>query len=74
MEHANVQAGTHLLEVCWTRKDLETALKVSGRTIDRLVSLGQFPAPFHVGRSCRWRQGDILTFIKGQQTSRTPVV
>src|SRR3954447_24396690 len=43
------------LEATWTRKELEAALKVSGRTLDRLVRKGQFPAPIYVGRACRWR-------------------
>jgi predicted DNA-binding transcriptional regulator AlpA len=55
-----------VLEATWTRKELEAAFKVSGRTIDRLVALGQFPAPFRVGRSCRWRAGDILDYVRNR--------
>ena len=55
-----------VLEATWTRKELEAAFKISGRTIDRLVDLGQFPAPFHLGRSCRWRAGDIQDYIRSR--------
>jgi predicted DNA-binding transcriptional regulator AlpA len=55
-----------VLEAFWTRKELETALKITGRTLDRLVSLGNFPAPIHVGRSCRWRDIDIQNYIQSQ--------
>jgi predicted DNA-binding transcriptional regulator AlpA len=55
-----------VLEATWTRKELEATFKISGRTIGRLVALGQFPAPFHVGRSCRWRAGDIQDYIRNR--------
>ena len=50
-----------------TRKDLQVVFKVSGRTIDRLVASGQLPAPFRVGRSCRWRRLDIVGFIEAAE-------
>jgi len=52
------------LETMWTRKDLQGVFKVSGRTIDRLVALGCFPAPVHIGRCCRWRASHIEQFLK----------
>ena len=52
-----------VLEAALTRKDLETVLRVSGSTIDRLVVAGRLPAPFRVGRSARWRASDIAEFI-----------
>jgi predicted DNA-binding transcriptional regulator AlpA len=49
-----------------TRKELEAALKVSGRTICRLVAQRQLPAPFKVGRASRWRAEDIVRFIEAR--------
>jgi predicted DNA-binding transcriptional regulator AlpA len=46
----------------WTRKELEALLRVSGRTIDRLVAAGLFPAPLRVGNRCRWRSEDIYNY------------
>jgi predicted DNA-binding transcriptional regulator AlpA len=50
----------------WTRRELQSLLKVCGRTIDRLVARGKFPAPIRVGRSRRWRDGDVRSFMDGR--------
>jgi excisionase family DNA binding protein len=49
-----------------TREELARALKVSGRTIARLVAQKKLPAPFKVGRGSRWRADDVVKFIEAQ--------
>lgn len=49
-----------------TRKDLESVLKVCGRTIERLVARGRFPAPIYVGRNCRWELSKIEKYIQNR--------
>jgi excisionase family DNA binding protein len=51
----------------WTRKELAKLLKISGRTINRLVATGRFPKPIYIGRSVRWLACDI----DGYFTQRT---
>src|SRR5262249_12828857 len=51
--------------VLLTRSDLQAVLKLSARTITRLVATGGIPAPIVVGRSFRWRTSDIEQFIEG---------
>jgi len=53
-----------------TRRELQSMFGVSSRTIDRLVRAGVFPAPFHVGRSCRWLIRDVEAFIGEQGVGR----
>src|SRR5262245_52244886 len=48
---AKLAGGSVLL----TRSDLQAVLKLSARTITRLVATGGIPAPIVVGRSFRWR-------------------
>ena len=52
--------------VLLTRGDLQKMLKVSSRTISRLLDSGGLPAPIRVGCSARWRVNDIIRFIEGQ--------
>jgi predicted DNA-binding transcriptional regulator AlpA len=42
-----------------TVKDLRRILKVSRRTIERLVKRGLFPPPLKLGAASRWRLADI---------------
>jgi predicted DNA-binding transcriptional regulator AlpA len=46
-----------------TRADLQAVLKMSARTIGRLLIGGGLPPPILVGRSYRWRSRDIEKFI-----------
>lgn len=43
--------------------DVCEALKLSSRTIDRLVAVGRFPRPIKLGHSKRWRSKDVVRFI-----------
>ena len=46
-----------------TIRDLATILKVSQRSIWRLVASGQLVEPLRVGGSIRWRRDDIRDWI-----------
>ena len=46
-----------------TIRDLATILKVSQRSIWRLVASGQRVEPLRVGGSIRWRRDDIRDWI-----------
>jgi predicted DNA-binding transcriptional regulator AlpA len=47
-----------------TRSDLQTVLRLSSRTIGRLVANGGLPQPVRVGQSYRWRVSEIEQFIE----------
>lgn len=42
-----------------TKKDLSELLKVTTRTIDRLIQDNKFPKPLRFGRNVRWRPDAI---------------
>jgi excisionase family DNA binding protein len=49
-----------------TRAELGQLLKLSNRTITRLLNTGEFPMPIRVGQSYRWRACDVEDFIRRQ--------
>ena len=49
-----------------TRYELSQLLKLSGRTIARLLAKGGLPSPIKVGCSDRWRIADIERFLTEQ--------
>ena len=57
---------TATLEPLLTRTDLQQLLRLSGRTIGRLIVSGGLPSPIRVGQSHRWRVSDIQQFITSQ--------
>ena len=65
-QDALTRAGTPPLAALLTRSDLQAVLRLSARTIGRLVARGGIPAPILVGQSHRWRASDIERFIEGQ--------
>ena len=44
--------------------DVSAMLKVSTRQVWKLVASGRLPPPVPLGRSLRWRAGDIADFIR----------
>ncbi len=44
--------------------ELAAILKVSSRTVWRLVSSGEAPAPLRIGGSCRWRLKQVQDWIE----------
>ena len=52
-------------------KQVSQQLSVSVRTVWRLTSAGELPAPVAIGRCKRWRQADVDRFLEslddGQQ-------
>ena len=48
-----------------TRTELAEVLRVSTRTIARLVEAHELPAPLRVGHRYRWRMQDVTTFLQG---------
>lgn len=61
-----------LFQPMLTRHELQGILKVSGRTIARLVACGDLPAPIKVGGSNRWRADDIAGFLGHAPSATTP--
>jgi excisionase family DNA binding protein len=53
-------AATKLL----TRDDLCERLRLSKRTISRMLSAGKLPPPVQIGRCVRWRERDIERWIE----------
>ena len=51
--------------VLLTRSELQAVLRLSARTISRLVASGGIPAPIVVGQRYRWKTSDIVAFIEG---------
>jgi predicted DNA-binding transcriptional regulator AlpA len=58
-----VPAAVPAVERLLALHDLESILRVSTRTIRRLLARRQFPAPVRIGRSLRWRPDDLRAFI-----------
>jgi excisionase family DNA binding protein len=52
-----------------TVHELAAILKLSHRSIWRLVRSGQLPAPIHLGASTRWRADLIATWLKRSRQS-----
>jgi len=52
------------LPVLLTIRELAAILKISQRSIWRLVSNGKLIQPLHVGGSIRWRQDEVLKWIE----------
>jgi excisionase family DNA binding protein len=46
-----------------TRANLCEQLKISIRTLSRMVATGQLPPPIYIGRSVRFRESDIEEWI-----------
>lgn len=46
-----------------SKRDVASALNISEKTVQRLVSRGDLAAPQRVGGSLRWRRGDLDGFL-----------
>jgi excisionase family DNA binding protein len=46
-------------------KEVATILKVSKRTVWRLVASGELPQPIRFGRNVRWKLEDVEAWIEG---------
>jgi excisionase family DNA binding protein len=46
-------------------RDLARLLKVSTRTVTRLVARGELPPPLRLGRLRRWRPADLRPLLGG---------
>ena len=58
-------------EALLSGRDLEALLKLSGRTIARLVAGGALPRPIVLGGSRRWRARDIYALTAGTDTGQS---
>ncbi|MBI5865344.1 MAG: excisionase family DNA-binding protein [Planctomycetes bacterium] len=47
-----------------TVREVAARLGISGRQVQKLLASGRFPAPVRLGRSVRWRNGDVSRFIE----------
>lgn len=52
------------LPVLLTIRELAAILKISQRSVWRLVSSGKLIQPLHIGGSIRWRQDEVLKWIE----------
>ena len=52
------------LPVLLTIRELAKILKISQRSIWRLVSSGKLIQPLHIGGSIRWRQDEVFKWIE----------
>ena len=59
-------------EALLTGRDLEALLKLSARTIARLVVSGALPRPIVLGGSRRWRARDICALTGGDGARPAP--
>lgn len=48
----------------WTAHDLAAALKVSAKTVQRLVLSGELPKPMHIGRQLRWHPAVVDDYLR----------
>jgi excisionase family DNA binding protein len=46
-----------------TRDELSRMLKLSKRTISRMIATRKLPPPIRLGHSVRWREADISAWI-----------
>lgn len=49
-----------------TTNDMANTLKVSRRTIEKLLSCDRFPRPIWIGGSRRWRKRDLELFLSAR--------
>lgn len=57
---AQTEPGGPVMDV----RAVAALLRVSARTVQRLVSSGRFAPPFRVGRSTRWTREAVETWIE----------
>ena len=58
-ETNNNTAKVRLLSI----KDVTDLLRISERSVNRLVDRGELPQPARIGRSVRWRNDQIIDFL-----------
>jgi predicted DNA-binding transcriptional regulator AlpA len=56
-------------QTTWTIKALAAYLKITPRTIRRLINTDQFPRPMKIGRHIRWTPQVIETFLATAQAT-----
>jgi|GEM_PF-6185285 len=62
--HITEPAGGSEIPDLLTVHELAGILKLSHRSIWRLVRSGQLPTPIHLGASTRWRAADVAAWLK----------
>ena len=48
--------------------DVAEVLRISKRTVWRLLSLGELPSPVSIGRSRRWLAADVDAYVSNLKT------
>jgi excisionase family DNA binding protein len=66
MEDSASQQNPNSIESPFTLKEVAQMMKVSERHIQNLVKRHEFPNPFQLGRSIRFRPSDIRFFLNGE--------
>lgn len=59
LERHAAAVGDRLMTV----REVAARMGVCGRQVQKLLASGRFPLPVRLGRSVRWREGDIALFI-----------
>jgi len=49
-------------------QDIAKRLRLSERTVRRLVNTGRFPLPFYIGRTPRWTESVVDDYIEQAQS------
>lgn len=52
-------------ELLLNKEETYKIIKVSSRTLDKMVANGEFPKPVKIGSRVLWRMKDVSTWIDG---------
>ena len=63
----NIQPAARPAELL-TLDDVADVLRVSARTVSRLVKSGDLPAGMKIGTSRRWKHSELDAWLNSQQT------
>ena len=61
------KAGSPDGALLWRKKRVAAALSIDERTVERLVSSGQFPRPLKIGRICCWEASTVMAWIASRR-------
>ncbi len=62
-----MESDVYTLPELVTKKAVAKWASTTGRTIDRLIARGEFPAPIRLGDSPRWRRSQLAAWLEAQQ-------
>ena len=57
-----------------TLEEVRRIIGLSSATLYRLIARGQFPSPIRIGRTSRWPESEVSSFVQARMGSReTPL-